>query len=91
MGNTGQRRIRFETHNLTVLEALATVGGLCSNSSNAKGIFVFLEEPALIANRVLQRSDLLGPEQVAYLVDKTSQSSMFVAGKFPISTKIQHM
>lgn len=84
MGNTGQRRISFETHNPTVLEALAAVGGLRANSSNAKGIFVFREEPASIANRVLGRSDLIGPQQFAYLVDLTSQSSMFVAGKFPI-------
>lgn len=84
MGNTGQRRVSFETHNPTVLEALAAVGGLRASSSNAKGIFVFREEPASIANRVLGRSDLTGPQQVAYLVDLTSQSSMFVAGKFPI-------
>jgi len=85
MGSTGQRRISFETHNPTVLEALASVGGLRANQSNAKGIFVFREEPAAIANRVLGRSDLVGPQQFAYLVDLTSQSSMLVAGKFPIN------
>ena len=84
MGTTGQRRISFETHNPTVLEALAAVGGLRASQSNAKGIFVFREEPASIANRVLGRSDLTGPQQFAYLVDLTSQSSMLVAGKFPI-------
>jgi polysaccharide export outer membrane protein len=84
MGTTGQRRISFETHNPTVLEALAAVGGLRATSSNASGIFVFREEPASIANRVLGRSDLTGPQQFAYLVDLTSQSSMLVAGKFPI-------
>ncbi|OUS04479.1 hypothetical protein A9Q96_16210 [Rhodobacterales bacterium 52_120_T64] len=84
MGTTRQKRISFETHNPTVLEALAAVGGLRSTQSNAKGIFVFREESAAIANRVLGRSDLVGPQQFAYLVDLTSQSSMFVAGKFPI-------
>ena len=84
MGTTGQRRISFETHNPTVLEALAAVGGLRATSSNAKGIFVFREEPAAIANRVLGRTDLVGPQQFAYLVDLTAQSSMLVAGKFPI-------
>ena len=84
MGTTGQRRISFETQNPTVLEALAAVGGLRANQSNAKGIFVFREEPAPIANRVLGRSDLVGPQKFAYLVDLTSQSSMLVAGKFPI-------
>ncbi len=84
MGSTGQRRISFETHNPTVLEALAAVGGLRANRSNAKGIFVFRNEPASIANRVLGRSDLVGPQQFAYVVDLTSQSSLLVAGKFPI-------
>ena len=84
MGTTGQRRISFETHNPSVLEALAAAGGLRANSSNAKGIFVFREEPASIANRVLGRSDLIGPQQFAYVIDLTSQSSMLVAGKFPI-------
>ena len=84
MGTTGQRRISFETHNPTVLEALAAVGGLRSTQSNAKGIFVFREEPASIANRVLGRSDLVGPQQIAYVVDLTSKSSMFVSGKFQI-------
>ncbi len=60
------------------------MGGLRASQSNAKGIFVFREEPASIANRVLGRSDLTGPQQFAYLVDLTSQSSMLVAGKFPI-------
>ncbi len=84
MGTTGQRRISFETHNPTVLEALAAVGGLRATSSNAKGIFVFRDEPASIANRVLGRTDLVGPQQFAYLVDLTSQSSLLVSGKFPI-------
>ena len=84
MGSTGQRRISFETHNPTVIEALAAVGGLRANRSNAKGIFVFRQEPASIANRVLGRSDLVGPQQFAYVVDLTSQSSLLVAGKFPI-------
>ncbi|MHA1128420.1 MAG: polysaccharide biosynthesis/export family protein [Alphaproteobacteria bacterium] len=84
MGTTGQRRISFETHNPTVLEALAAVGGLRATSSNAKGIFVFRDEPAAIANRVLGRTDLIGPQQFAYLIDLTAQSSMLVAGKFPI-------
>ena len=60
------------------------MGGLRASSSNAKGIFVFREEPASIANRVLGRSDLVGPQKFAYVVDLTSKSSMFVAGKFPI-------
>lgn len=84
MGTTGQRRISFETQNPTVLEALASVGGLRASQSNAKGIFVFREETAVIANRVLGRTDLIGPQQFAYLVDLTSQSSMLVAGKFQI-------
>ncbi len=84
MGSTGQERISFETHNPTVLEALASVGGLRATESNAKGIFVFREESAAIANRVLGRNDLVGPQQFAYLVDLTSQSSMLVAGKFQI-------
>lgn len=84
MGTTGQRRVSFETHNPSVLEALAAVGGLQATRSNAKGIFVFREEPDWIANRVLGRNDLVGPQRFAYLIDLTAQSSMFIGGKFPI-------
>ena len=84
MGTTGQRRVSFETHNPSVLEALASVGGLQATRSNAKGIFVFREEPDWIANRVLGRTDLIGPQRFAYLIDLTAQSSMFIGGQFPI-------
>ena len=84
MGTTGQRRVSFETHNPSVLEALASVGGLRSSQSDATGIFVFREEAAVTANRVLGRNDLRGTQRFAYVVDLTVESGLFVGGKFLI-------
>ncbi len=61
LGATGaQNRIKFETRTLSAIEAIATVGGLQSQTSDPSGVFVFRNEPAEIANRVLGRSDLVG-------------------------------
>jgi len=84
MGTTGNRRVQFQTHNPTTLEALAIVGGLSSYSSNPKGIFVFRIEQPTVANRVLGRTDITTPQKFAYVVDLTQESSMFIAKDFLI-------
>lgn len=87
MGATGQRRISFTTHNPTALEALASVGGLRSYTSDPRGIFVFREEPEFVARKVLGDVELMGPQQVAYIIDLTSQGGMFTAKDFEIRSE----
>ena len=80
----GQTRVPFSSKDLSVLEALAQVGGLNSQLADPTGIFVFREEPSYIANRVLGRTDILSPQRFAYIVDLTKPNGMFVARDFNI-------
>ena len=66
---TGQSRVPFNKRDMSVLEAIATVGGLDGRTANPSGVFVFREEPAEVANRVLGRGDLVGPQRMAYLLE----------------------
>lgn len=84
LGATGQRRVKFETHNPSAIEALGLIGGLQGNASDPTGIFVFRVEPAAIANRVLGRDDITEPQKFAYLVDLTAENGMFTAREFEI-------
>ncbi len=85
LGATGaQSRVTFESQNLSAIEALAQVGGLQTNLADPKGVFVFRNEPAKIANAVLGRNDLVGDQRVAYVLDLTEPTGMFMARDFVI-------
>ena len=85
MGATGtQNRIPFESQALSAIEAIAQVGGLSSNVADPTGVFVFRNEPAEIANRVLGRDDLIGPQGMAYLLNLTQPNGVFIARDFVI-------
>ena len=43
----------FNKRDISVIEAIATVGGLDGRTANPSGVFVFRDEPAAVANRVL--------------------------------------
>ncbi len=80
----GQTQVPFSSKDLSVIEALAQVGGLNSQLADPKGIFIFREEPSYIANRVLGRDDILSPQRFAYIVDLTKPNGMFVARDFNV-------
>ncbi|MEI4469880.1 polysaccharide biosynthesis/export family protein [Frigidibacter sp. MR17.24] len=80
----GQRRVRFETQDLSALEAIAQVGGLATNLADPTGVFVLRNEPAAIANQVLGRTDLVGPQRMVYVLDLTKPTGMFLARDFVI-------
>ncbi len=83
LGATGsQARVPFETDPLTAIEALAIVGGLQTNLADPKGVFIFRNEDPQIAASVLGRSDLAGPQRVAYVLDLTKPEGIFVAREF---------
>ncbi len=85
LGATGtQNRIPFESQALSAIEAIAQVGGLSSNTADPTGVFVFRNEPAEIANRVLGRQDLIGPQRMAYLLNLTQPNGVFIARDFVI-------
>jgi len=79
-----QARIRFETKDLSALEAIAQVGGLISTSSDPTGVFVYRNEPAEIAGQVLGRSDLSGAQRMVYVLNMTDPNGIFLARDFVI-------
>lgn len=88
LGATGaQVKVPFETRTVSAIEALATVGGLNPALGDPTGIFVFREEPAHVANKVLGRSDLTQPERFVYVLDLTSANGVFLARDFDIRDK----
>lgn len=85
LGATGtQSRVPFQTQTLSALEAIATVGGLSSNLADPTGVFVLRNEPADIANAVLNRHDLQGAQRMVYVLDLTKPTGMFDARDFLI-------
>ncbi|WP_039020219.1 polysaccharide biosynthesis/export family protein [Halocynthiibacter namhaensis] len=85
MGATGgQGLVPFESRELSAVEAIARVGGISTNTADPTGIFVFRTESAKTANAVLGRSDLAGPQRVAYILDLTKPNGVFIARDFMI-------
>lgn len=85
LGATGaQVKVPFETQDVSAIEALATVGGLSTTFADPTGIFVFRDEPANVANKVLGRNDLNGTQRLIYVLDLTSPNGVFVARDFGI-------
>ncbi len=85
LGATGaQSRVKFTSQSLSAMEAIAQVGGLSSNFADPKGVFVLREEPAKIANAVLNRTDLQGEQRMIYVLDLTRPNGIFVARDFMI-------
>lgn len=85
MGATGaQSRVQFEAASLTAIEALAQVGGLQTNVADPTGVFVLREESDDIANAILGRKDLRGPQRVTYILNLTKPEGLFNAREFQI-------
>ena len=79
-----QARVRFESQDLSALEAIAQVGGLVPTSSDPTGVFVFRNEPAEIANQVLGRTDLEGAQRLIYVLNLKEPNGLFLARDFVI-------
>lgn len=85
IGATSQQaRVKFETKNLSAMDALAQVGGLISISSDPTGIFVFRNEKSAIANQVLGRDDLQGAQRLVYVLNLKEPNGVFQARDFVI-------
>ena len=84
LGATGQGRIDFPTQTISVVEALALVGGLSSTAADPTGIFIFRNEREEIANQVLGRDDLIGAQRMIYVLDLTRPNAIFTARDFVV-------
>jgi polysaccharide export outer membrane protein len=81
---TQQKRVPFDKRDMSAIEAIAAAGGLDGRTANPTGVFIFREESSAVANRVLGRNDLVGPQRMAYLVDLTRAEGLFSAREFVI-------
>jgi polysaccharide export outer membrane protein len=79
-----QTRLTFESQTLSLVEALAQLGGLSASTADPTGVFVFRNEPAEIANAVLGRTDLVGAQRLIYVMDLTEPNGLFMARDFLI-------
>jgi polysaccharide biosynthesis/export protein len=85
LGATGQQaRVRFTEREMTAVDALAAAGGLDGRSADPTGVFVFRQESGDVANRVLSRGDLVGPQRVAYVLNLTEPAGLVSAREFLI-------
>ncbi len=85
LGATGaQRKVPFETQNLSALEGIAQVGGLNAGTADPTGVFVFRNEPQAVVEQVLGRTDLQGAQRMVYVLDLTKPNGMFMARDFVI-------
>jgi polysaccharide export outer membrane protein len=85
LGATGaQNRVPFDSQTISGLEAIARVGGLNPGLADPTGVFVFRNEPEEVARVLLNRSDLIGPQRIVYVLDLTQANGMFIARDFAI-------
>lgn len=81
---SGQARVPFNKRDMSALEAIASSGGLDFRNADPTGVFIFRDESADVANRVLGTHDLVGPQRMAYLIDLTRPEGVFAAREFVI-------
>jgi len=81
---TGQARVPFNKRTMTAIEAIATVGGLDGRVADPTGVFIFRDESADVANQVLGRTDLVGPQRMAYVLNFSKPDGLFSARDFII-------
>lgn len=85
LGSLGQQqRVPFPTRTIHALEALGLVGGLNTQVSDPRGIFVFRTEDPAIAEAVLPGRAFPEPVRVVYAIDLVKPGGMFTASSFEI-------
>lgn len=78
----GPSTVQFPTRELSVVRALGTVGGLVDQTADPTGVFIFREEPPEIARRLFPEREFTAPAKVAYIIDLTQPSGLFLARDF---------
>ncbi|MEM7439747.1 MAG: polysaccharide biosynthesis/export family protein [Pseudomonadota bacterium] len=80
----GQSLVEFPQPTMTAIEAIAFLGGLNSNLADPTGVFIFRDETAEFANKVLGRNDFKTPKRFAYVLDLTAPTGVFLGRDFMI-------
>ncbi len=78
----GQSLVEFPKPTMSAIEAIAFLGGLNSSTADPTGIFIFRDETAEFANKVLGRNDFVTPKRFAYVLDLTEPTGVFLGRDF---------
>ena len=84
LGELGaQTEVEFPGRDISLMEALANIGGLNSSTADPRGVFVLREERPDIYTRItgLPAS---GPVRTGYVMDLTKPAAFFVASNFSV-------
>ncbi len=85
LGATGtQSLVEFPAPEMSAIEAIAFMGGLNSNLADPTGVFIFRDETAKYANRVLGRDDFVTPKRFAYVLNLTDPTGIFLGRDFQV-------
>ncbi|MBE9475942.1 MAG: polysaccharide biosynthesis/export family protein [Proteobacteria bacterium] len=85
LGATGsQSLVEFPAPEISAIEAIAFMGGLNTNLADPTGVFIFRDEPAEYANRVLGRDDFVTSKRIAYVLDLTDPNGIFLGRDFQV-------
>ncbi len=85
LGATGtQANVPFGLRDLSALQAIAQAGGLNGTVADPTGLFVIRKQEAGIANRVLERTDLVHEQSIIYVIDLTKPNGIPLARDFDI-------
>jgi len=90
LGATSQNQeVPFEAQGISLVQALARVGGVQDLRADAKGVFIFrFEDPTAITEKQMASADLVnGKLPVVYRVDLSDGGSFLTAQNFPIKDK----
>lgn len=74
--------VQFPTREVSIIRALGSVGGLQDATADPTGVFLFREEPVEIAQRLFPDRTITEPQRVAYVIDLTEPSGLFLARDF---------
>jgi polysaccharide export outer membrane protein len=74
--------VPFPVRDLSAERAMGVVGGLVDAAADPTGVFIFRNEPAAIAARILPDQVVEGQRRVVYLLDLTQPGGMFLAREF---------
>ncbi len=79
-----QANVPFGMRQLSALQAIAQAGGLDGRAADPTGLFVIRKQDAELTNKVLGRNDLVGEQNVIYVLNLTEPNGIPLARDFDI-------
>ncbi|WP_316014721.1 polysaccharide biosynthesis/export family protein [Roseobacter sp. HKCCA0434] len=84
LGELGQQaEVEFPGRDISLMEALALLGGLNGNTADPRGVFVLREERPDIYQRVTGQF-APAPVRIGYVMDLTKPAAFFIASNFDV-------